>query len=120
MAVYYATKAYVLSLSVALTVELEGTGVSVTALCPGPTTTGFQEVAGVKDSRLFKMGAMAVEPVARAGYRGMMKGTPIVVPGLRNKALGVAAQVSPRYWTAKIAGWMHVLRGAGRTGNGER
>jgi short-subunit dehydrogenase len=112
MAVYYATKAYVLSLSVALSVELEGTGVTVTALCPGPTVTGFQEAAKMEDSRLFRMGAMTVEPVALAGYRGMLKGKPIVVPGWRNRALGVAAQVSPRYWTAKIAGWLHVLRGA--------
>lgn len=111
MAVYYATKAYVLSLSVALSVELEGTGVSVTALCPGPTVTGFQAAAEMTDSRLFRMGAMTVEPVARAGYRGMMRGTPIVVPGFKNRALGVATQLSPRYWTAKIAGWMHVLRG---------
>lgn len=111
MAVYYSTKAYVLSLSVALSIELEGTGVSVTALCPGPTVTGFQAAAAMTDSRLFRMGAMAVEPVALAGYRGMLKGTAIVVPGMRNKVLGMAAQVSPRYLTAKIAGWMHVLRG---------
>jgi len=112
MAVYYATKAYVLSLSVALSVELEGTGVTVTALCPGPTTTGFQEVAGMKESRLVRMGTMETGPVARAGYRAMLRGNAIVIPGIRNRVFALATRFGPKRWLAKIVEQMHVLRGA--------
>ena len=112
MAVYYATKAYVLSLSVALSVETEGTGVSVTALCPGPTASGFQEVAGMKESRLVRLGMMAAAPVALAGYRGMLRGKTIVIPGVRNRALALATRLGPQRLIAKIVEQMHVLRGA--------
>jgi short-subunit dehydrogenase len=84
MAVYYATKAYVISLSEALAEELRGSGVSVTVLCPGPTLTEFQEVAHMQSTRLFRLPGvvMSGESVAMAGYAGLMRGKRMVVPGL--------------------------------------
>ncbi len=82
MAVYYATKAYVISFSEALANELKHSGITVTCFCPGATDTGFQARAGMEDSRLFKkLGAMDVKTVARDGYRGMMKGRTLVIFG---------------------------------------
>src|SRR5829696_4505545 len=86
MAVYYASKAYVLSFSEALSNETSGTGVTVTCLCPGPTRTGFQDRARLGESRLFSVLSVAsAADVARAGYDGMMAGRALVVPGLMNK-----------------------------------
>jgi hypothetical protein len=96
MAVYYASKAYVLSFSEALTTELDGTGVSVTALCPGPTDTGFQSRADMGASKLVQGGLQDPAEVARAGYRGMQAGEAVVVPGVRNKLLTVAVRLLPR------------------------
>ncbi len=96
MAVYYATKAFVLSFSEALADELKGIGVKVTALCPGPTSTGFGKSAGMEDARLFNRGVMEAETVALAGYEGLMKGRKVVVPGFRNKALATASRFAPR------------------------
>jgi uncharacterized protein len=97
MAVYYATKAYVLSLSEALANELEGSGVTMTCLCPGPTSTGFQAAAKMGRSRLFKGGkVMDAATVARLGYEGMRKGTTIVIPGLRNRLLAQSIRITPR------------------------
>jgi uncharacterized protein len=103
MAVYYASKAYVLSLSVALANELGGTGVTVTALCPGPTRTGFDAAAGVTGTKLFRVGVMKADEVARVGYAGMMAGRPIVVPGVRNRLLAGSSGLAPRTVTARIA-----------------
>ena len=97
MAVYYASKAYVLSFSEALSNETAGTGVTVTCLCPGPTGTGFQERAQMKESKLFSTLAIAsAADVARAGFDGMMAGQAIVVPGLVNKVGVQALRVTPR------------------------
>ena len=97
MAVYYATKAYVLSFSEAIADELRNSGVTVTALCPGPTQTGFAEVAKMTESRLFTMmRPMSSADVARAGYRGMMSGKRLVIPGAKNKMLVQSLRVSPR------------------------
>src|SRR5208282_1614513 len=74
LAVYYATKAYVISFSEAIANELGNSGVTVTCFCPGATHTGFAARAGVDKSRLFKLGAMSAEKVARDGYRAMMQG----------------------------------------------
>ena len=95
MAVYYASKAYVLSLTEALHQELKGSGINVTALCPGPTATGFFDVAGAPDGRLAKM---ATDPVAvvRAGLEGLAKNKAIVVPGLANKIGSQASRLLPR------------------------
>jgi len=96
MAVYYASKAYVLSFSQALANELQGTGVTVTALAPGPTRTGFQKRGVMEDSRLVRGQIADAKSVAAAGYRGMMRGKTIVIPGLSNKLIPWVARVSPR------------------------
>ncbi|HVE72001.1 MAG TPA: SDR family oxidoreductase [Thermoanaerobaculia bacterium] len=103
MAVYYATKAYVLSFSEAVAEELRDTGVTVTALCPGPTATGFQKAANMGTEALLKlMKPVSSMEVARAGYRGMMRGQRVVIPGLKNK-LGVQSlRVSPRRVVTRI------------------
>jgi short-subunit dehydrogenase len=97
MAVYYATKAYVLSFSEAIADELRGTGVTVTALCPGPTATGFAEAAGMESSRLFKLvKPMSSEAVARYGVRAMQDGKRVAIPGIANKLSTQSIRVSPR------------------------
>jgi short-subunit dehydrogenase len=95
MAVYYASKAYVLSFSRALADELRGSGVTVTALCPGPTRTGFAQRGGVEETALFRGPVMDARTVARAGYRGMLAGRAVVVPGLRNRLQTVAMRSLP-------------------------
>jgi short-subunit dehydrogenase len=107
MALYYATKAFVLSFSEAIGNELEGTGVTVTALCPGPTATGFQARTKLEKSRLIKrMKVMDARTVAEAGYRGLMAGKPVVIPGLMNKLLAQSVRFSPRWMVTKIARMM--------------
>ncbi|HEY8210656.1 MAG TPA: SDR family oxidoreductase [Myxococcaceae bacterium] len=96
MAVYYATKAYVLSLSEALASELQGTGVSVTALCPGPTRTGFQARAQMESSKLVQGKIMDSATVAKVGYRGLMAGKPLVIPGFSNQVQAMAPRLIPR------------------------
>jgi short-subunit dehydrogenase len=97
MAVYYASKAYVLHFSEALANELKGTGVTVTALCPGPTRTGFVSEANMEKSGLFKnLSVMDAMTVARIGYEGMKKGKTIVIPGLSNKLIVQLTRVGPR------------------------
>lgn len=107
MAVYYATKAYVLSFSEALAEELRGTGVTVTALCPGPTQSGFQKRANMEDSRLFRGRKVAdAATVARIGYRGLMTNKTVVIPGLRNKVLAESVRFVPRKVVTRVAGNM--------------
>ncbi len=103
MAVYYATKAFVLSFSEALAEEVAGKGVVVTALCPGPTLTNFAEAANAQNSRLFKVAAMSAEAVARAGHRAFRKGKVIELPGLRNKLLAFSVRLAPRVVARKVA-----------------
>jgi len=97
MAVYYATKAYIISFSEALANELAETGVTVTCLCPGATNTGFAERAGTNNSRLLKqIGTMEAKTVALAGYRGLMASKTLVIPGLKNRLLMESLRISPR------------------------
>ena len=96
MAVYYASKAYVLSFSEALANELRGCGVSVSALCPGPTPTGFQKRSGMKSSRLLSGYAMDAQTIALVGYHGLMRGRTVVIPGLRNRLLAQLVKFVPR------------------------
>ncbi len=112
MAVYYATKAYVLSFSEAIANELAGTGVTVTALCPGPTVTEFQNAAGLTKTRLFT-GPLVMDAgrVARAGYEGMLRGRPVVIPGLPNKLMVQALRLAPRRAVTAIARRIQETRG---------
>jgi short-subunit dehydrogenase len=104
MAVYYATKAYVISLSEALANELKDTGVTVTCLCPGATDTGFQGRAGVADTKLFKtLRPMDAKTVARDGYRSLMSGKTLVVSGFRNWLLAESVRISPRKLVTAIS-----------------
>jgi short-subunit dehydrogenase len=103
MAVYYASKAFVLSFSQAIASELKRTGVTVTALCPGPTTTDFQRRAGIQNSRLFQANTMTSMDVAKAGYRGLSKGKTLVIPGLKNKVMAIAVRLTPRALVTSIA-----------------
>lgn len=96
MAVYYASKAFVLSFTEALAGELAETEIQVTCLAPGPTATGFAAVAGIEDSVLFKAGVLDASKVAWAGYRGLRRGKTLVVPGLRNKFTTTAVRLLPR------------------------
>jgi len=104
MAVYYATKAYVISFSEALANELSGTGVTVTCLCPGATDTGFQGRAGMADSKLFKaLRPMDAKTVARDGYRGLMAGKSLVISGFRNWLLAESVRFSPRKMVTAVS-----------------
>jgi len=96
MSIYYATKAFVLSFSEALADELRGTGVTVTALCPGPTSTEFHARSGIGETPLGRTVRMSAERVAREGYRGMLAGQPLVIPGLRNRLLATLVRWLPR------------------------
>ena len=96
MAVYYASKAYVLSFSEAIASELKRTGVTVTAVCPGPTQTEFQKRAGVERSRIFQKNMMDSMTVARLGYQAMMKGKRVAITGFKNRILTTASKFAPR------------------------
>src|SRR3954471_17243041 len=102
MAVYYATKAYVLSFSEALANEVRGSGVWVTVLCPGPTRSGFQSRAQMEDSRLVRGDLMDAATVARAGYAGLMQGKTVVIPGLRNRLLVEVVRFTPRALVTQV------------------
>jgi short-subunit dehydrogenase len=107
MAVYYATKAYVLSFSEALANELAGSGVVVSCFCPGATDTDFQKRAGLENSRLFrKIGAMNAEVVARDGYRGLMAGKTLVFSGAQNWLAAESVRFAPRKWVTAISRWV--------------
>lgn len=104
MAVYFATKAYVLSLSVALNEEMKSHGVSVTALCPCPVRTGFEEAANLKTSTLFKkMKVENAHDMASAGYRALMKGKAVATYGIQSKAVNFASHIVTRSFLAKVA-----------------
>ena len=110
MSVYYATKAYVLSFSEALSYEVRGSGVSVTALCPGVTATEFQDRAAMAGLLLTRMGMMDAESVARIGFRGMMAGRAVVIAGARNRALVQLLRFSPRRVVLAIVGRLQPAR----------
>jgi short-subunit dehydrogenase len=103
MAVYYATKAYVLSFSGAIANELKGTGVTVTCLCPGPTTSEFHKRAAMQTSNMMKRPFMDARTVAEIGYRAMLKGKPVAIAGKLNWAVAQSTRFAPRSWTAAIA-----------------
>jgi len=107
MAVYYATKAYVISFSEALTNELKGTGISVSCLCPGATATEFAARADMEGSRLFKLGAMRSIDVARAAYNKLLSGGKgLIIPGIKNKLMVQSLRISPRKLVTSIARYL--------------
>jgi short-subunit dehydrogenase len=104
MAVYYATKAFVLSFSEALHEEAKPHGVTVTALCPGPTASEFAATADLEKSKLFNVGVMSSAEVARIGVDGYEAGRAIVVAGATNRVGTLGAKFFPRFLTRRIAG----------------
>ena len=107
MAIYYASKAFVLSFSEAIAEELRNTPITVTALCPGPTESEFRSRAKMDDSPAFRsklIPTMTAAAVARAGYEGFVKGKRLVVPGLMNKVGVQANRLGPRRLITKVAG----------------
>jgi len=107
MAVYYATKAYVISFSEAIANELKDSGVTVTCLCPGATHTGFAKRAGNDKSRLFKqLGAMNADKVALDGYRALMEGRTLAISGLHNWLVAQSTRLGPRKMVTAISRWV--------------
>jgi short-subunit dehydrogenase len=106
IAVYYATKAYVLSFSEAIANELRHSGVTVTCFCPGATHTDFARRAGIENSRVFKLGAMSAEKVALDGYRAVMEGRTLAVSGVHNWVVAQANRLAPRKMATAVSRWV--------------
>ena len=105
MAVYCATKAYVLSFSEAIAHEFRGAGVTVTALCPGPTASGFQTAAAMETSALVKGRRLPTSrEVAEYGYKAMLRGQSVAVHGVANRVMASAVRFTPRRLATAIAG----------------
>ena len=103
MAVYYATKAYVLYFSEALAEELIGTGVTVTALCPGGTESNFQSTANLQNSKLVQgQKRPSAREVAEYGYMATMQGKMVAIHGVQNWILAQLHRFLPRAWVLKI------------------
>ncbi|MGM0881330.1 MAG: SDR family NAD(P)-dependent oxidoreductase [Bacillota bacterium] len=102
MSVYYATKAYVLSFTEALANEVSGTGVTVTALCPGLTSTGFVDRSGMGASKMLKGAIMEAGQVAEEGYRGFLRGKTLIMPGARNRFIAFMPRLLPRMMMTRI------------------
>jgi len=98
MSVYFATKAYVLSFSEALANELQGSGITVTTLCPGPTTSGFQKEAHMEQAKIVQGNLPAARDVAQFGYSAVMSGKRVAVHGWKNKLLVLSTRFVPRSW----------------------
>jgi uncharacterized protein len=104
MAVYYASKAYVVSFTQAIAEEMRGSGVTITLACPGATATGFGERAKMQKTMLFNGPLADATATARTMYRAMKKGQEFVIPGLMNKVLAVTPHITPRrllLWTSR-------------------
>jgi uncharacterized protein len=107
MAVYYATKSYVLSFSKGLARELEGSGVSVTALSPGVTKSSFEDTAGAGRTRLYTLVPQSTaKAVASVGYRAMMRGRRVAIPGLMTRLLTIAGELPPRIVALEVNRWL--------------
>lgn len=112
MSVYYATKAYVLSFSEGLYEELQGSGVSVTALCPGPTESNFAATAGADKVLVFRaLNLPSSREVAEYGYRALQKGKAVAVHGMTNKIGVIGGKIVPRFLPRKIVHCLQRKRG---------
>lgn len=105
MAVYFASKAYVQSFSEALDVELRRRGITVTALCPGPTATGFQTRAAGERSALFHGHMDDARAVARLGVKAMLRGRPVAIAGARNRWMALGVRLAPRRLVTVLTAW---------------
>ncbi len=104
IAVYYASKAFVLSFSEAIAEELRNSGVTVTCLCPGPTATNFADTAGITNSRMMtQLRVENAEDVARTGYSALMKGDRVALTTMRNKVMVMSERFAPRTLVAKLS-----------------
>ena len=103
MAMYYATKAFVLSFTEALHEEVAGTNLHVTCLCPGPTHTGFVAAANMEGVNLFKMGAESADAVAQVGYSAFRNNKAVAISGFKNKLVAFSTRLAPRAVARKIA-----------------
>jgi len=102
MSVYHATKAYVLSFTEALENEVSGTNVTVTALCPGLTATGFADRASMEKSNMLQGKVMEAGEVADIGYRGFLKGETLIIPGTQNRIFSFVPRLLPRKQITRI------------------
>ena len=102
MATYYATKAFVLSFSEAIDNEVKDKGVTVSALCPGPTESGFQARANMEDVKLVQSGLMTADEVVEIGYQGLMQGKPVIITGTKNRLLALSRRIMPRGMTTSM------------------
>lgn len=110
MAVYYATKAFVLSFGEAIAEELAGTGVTVTTLCPGPVKTNFGNVANFRGRSSLTKHAMSAQAVARAGHRAFRRGRVVAIPGLRSPVLAFLVRLFPRVAVRKIVNEINAVQ----------
>jgi len=110
MAVYYATKAFVLSFSEAVAVETRGTGVTVTAVCPGPTLTNFGKAANFRSTGTPVRGVMTARDVAVDGHRAFRSGRLVAVSGLQNRLLTVLVRLLPRFVVRRAVDWLNAGR----------
>ena len=118
MAVYYATKAYVLSFTEALAKELEPQGVRVSVLCPGPVKTEFQMRAGVDNRAPPPLLGRSAEQVAKAGYDGFVAGKRVIIPGIGNKIVSFLPRLVPRGFV--LRSMASYQGGRGRAAEGRR
>lgn len=102
LAVYYATKAYVLSFTEALSEEIKNPNIKITCLAPGPVRTEFGSKSELDDSLLFKLSLMDAEPVVKTGYEGFRKGKVIVLPGFKQNIIPFLLRFTPRFLVRKI------------------
>jgi short-subunit dehydrogenase len=117
MAIYYASKAYVLSFSEALNHELRGTGVHATALCPGPVKTGFQQRAEFDDSMgLMALPMQSAHATAEVGYRAFKARKAVVIPGAMNFVMAKSSPFAPRGLLLSMVETLQKKRGGGRHG----
>jgi short-subunit dehydrogenase len=108
MAVYYASKAFVLNFSEAISKELQNSNVSVTTLCPGPTKTEFQQRARMSESKLFKSNLVASsESVARIGLEAALKRKRVIIPGFLNRVGIYSSKLLPRPLVMSLINYLH-------------
>lgn len=107
MAGYYASKSYVVSLTIALAQELRGSGVFVSVLCPGPTRTEFHARAGMKHTRVGTMAFMSADDVAKAGITQMLQHKTVIIPGFLNKVAAIGVRLLPMGLAARLVERLH-------------